>query len=218
VKEVATMMWVRDGDRFSWETIHERQGMESFFDANRPLLLKWVDNLGFIPHIHEILHHLALARTEQPDIVSLWQDTAAQASIYGLSNALKRFNKIIHTGVSPEQHLVLIDLVCQEIELCPSSAVGADLSTKGHSLIDALTDHCLAFMTKFTAGAQVEFVKEATSFKGSWTRIAKYLMDCYEGTHLPNILRLQASAWFLAPGHTLCRRALREPQTLVSGF
>jgi hypothetical protein len=218
VKEVITMMWVLNGDRLSWETIQEKQGMESFFDANGPILLKWVDNMVFVPHIREILEHLALAQAEQPDIGSLWRDAAAQASmsIYGLSSTLKRFNSITLMDVTPEQHLALIDLACRDIERCPPGMVGDDISTEGRLLIQALTDPCLRFMTKFTMGAQVEFVKDATSSKESWTRIAKYLMDRYEGTDTPTILKLQASAWFLAPEDILCLKALREPQALVS--
>jgi hypothetical protein len=216
VKQVITMMWVTtQQDRRSRNAIDEQEGMERFFDANRPEIMRWIYTVQEIAHIHEIIGHLALAQTEQPDIGSLWRPFASQVDGYHFWRAFISLDGLLCSEITNVQHAKLIDFVCRDIELVPPG-----VTRSGALYIWNFLDPCLATIEKFAqASEDVEFPEDFTLHEASWVRIAKHVMKRYERTDSSTLLNLQASTCSLIPEfmHDLCNRAQHEPQTLVSG-
>jgi len=212
VKEVLIMMWFSIGPYgFLMRRV---QGMEAFFEANTKGIANWVRRLNRIPRILEILEHLARAQAAQPDIGSLWQADKPES---GLVSAFGAFDELIRGDITREQHCILIDLICQDIEMEPLGTF-KDFNVGDRRLFDFLRDPCLRFLAQFIAGLDATFADNKSPLQPSWARIAKHLLNYYKGTDSPHILKMQAFAWKLAPADTaaLCKLALRDPDTLVS--
>jgi len=227
IKEVITMIWVAPVDRHIPESnIQEREGFESFFDANSPIVKRWIEDSDEIRHILEILHHLATVQAEQPDIGPLWRVPAPRTeSDPLLAEALKSFDWLMRKGVTPVQHYMLVDMVCRDIELGPPEAFDGYFNKYLLQDLDRLRDPCLRILGKCTGRSESDLVYfpfaeviKSSPLEASWVRLATHVMANYAETDSPSIQELQAAMWPMIPNHTgdLCRQAVREPQVLVS--
>jgi hypothetical protein len=228
VKEVITMLWASPINRGDFETSHLAREfeMEKFFDANKKQMMTWVVNADEIGHIGEILEHLAVAQTSQPDIGPLWRVTASTADADPhFVEAMQAFEYIIRSGsdISPAIHRTLIDLLCRDIELGPLEVFTTSPTISGlASLSGWFIDPCLKFLAQYVErmgkrSFNTPRAEIGNPLEDSWARIATYLIEHDSGTDLW-LVQLQASLWHALPdrGEAMCGRAFREPRTLVS--
>jgi len=197
--------------------------MEKFFDANKPQIMTWIENADTIGHIEEILEHLSVAQTDQPEIGPLWRATGPSADADPhFFEGIGALSYIMLRDPSPARHRTLIQLLCRDIELGPLETFTSHLTISRLGYIWT-TDPCLKFLAQYVEGMgkrspNISSVKIEEPWKGSWARIATHLLECHEGTDSQFILPLQALLWHVLPdaGSTICERALREPRILVS--
>jgi hypothetical protein len=231
VKEVILMLWAAPISRSiigivprSQVRIVNARGMEKFFDANKAEVMTWIKNANQISHIQEILEHLAAAQADQPDIGPLWRVKApfSDADPH-LFEALITFHLLITRDISLTSHRTLIHLLCRDIELGPLETFTSYLTISRLEYAEGIPDPCLRFLAQYVRGMGTRspdhpLVEIKDPWKDSWARVATHLIEYHEGTHSQFILPLQASLWPALPdtGNTICERALREPNVLVS--
>lgn len=209
--------------------MHHILWVEPFFEKNKTALMRWITDLFLddIPHILEILQHLSAAQAGEPEIGSLWRDGSLQPEdISHLNFALRLFNWLIEEGVTTEQHRVLVDLICRDLELEPPEVY----TRSDTSFLLELAKHlepCLRFLGEHVGGGSPDplgspFKESMHLHPESWARIAEYVMTSYGSTETPHSLRLQASLWPSIPESTLHKylyeRVYKDSNALVSAY
>jgi len=213
VKELLTMMRIASKSNNGEDKRHETDGMESFYDANPAFIMEWIQGLETIRHISEILEHLAVAQSSQPNIGPLWRVVTPQThAAPRLVDVLEKFDML--RGISPQEHLALINLVCQDIELGPREAFVGYISTYRLGVIENLKDPCLRFLGKLVADSNPRFGRGWEPLKASWARIARHITNHYKNTSSSTILQLQAAMWCLKPDES-SKSALKDYGVLV---
>jgi hypothetical protein len=229
VKEVITMLWASPVNHGDLETgiVAWKFGMEKFFDANKTQMMTWIVNADEIGHIGEILEHLAVAQTEQPDFGPLWRVTTPSADTDPhFIEAMQAFEYLMNYGsnISPARHRTLIDLLCRDIELGPLETFTHHLTLSHLSQLSGwLYDPCLKFLAQYVErigkrSFNIPLVKIEDPWKESWARIATHLIEHDAGANWRLLAPLQASLWHALPdsARAIIARGLREPKTLVS--
>ena len=227
LKELLTMLWASPVfRRLDRAAVHHRLGMEDFFEANKILLMGWIEDSELMPYIHDILHSLAIAQAEEPEIGPLWRCIPPQeGDDPHLTQALTCFNNLIGWGravMTPARHYVMIDLVCRDLAFGPSEAFKDYFTPHRLQDIDYLLDPCLRLLGQSFAGSGRDFFylspeDAAGPLMDSWTRVATYFMTHPEGTSSALLLRIQGSLWpAISNRNDLCSRALMDPKTFVS--
>jgi hypothetical protein len=221
-KEILIMLWASSGTLYT--PVRVAVGMERFFEVNKAAIMWWTWKCQDITYIHEILGHLSVAQAEEPKIGPLWRVIPPQEGDDDphIIGALSAFDSLIAHGVTPEQHYMLIDLVCRDLALGPPEAFKSYFTDYRLGEIDDLQDPCLRLLVQSCARSGGDYFYLSFSdidgpLKDSWARIAAYLMTHIEGTSSPLLLRLRGLLWPVLPNKKdFCSIALKDPNVLVS--
>ncbi|KIM32250.1 hypothetical protein M408DRAFT_20568 [Serendipita vermifera MAFF 305830] len=122
----------------------------------------------------------------------------------------------------PPNHLTLINLVCQDIELGPPEDFIGYFTEARLEYLQAIEDPCLQLVVKAVGGSALEslplpFIDVSSPLKESYTRIARYVFKLQENTDALHTLPLCASLWDFAheQADQLSTRALGEMNILM---
>ena len=226
VKEVITMMWSSPfyHRSFNRMAVKHQLGMEKFFEANKTIVMGWIQGCDTVQYIQEILHSLALAQAEEPQIGPLWRSLPPQdGDDPRLIEALVAFTLLIRLRpVTPAQHYTLIDLVCRDLAYGPAEAFKDYFTPYRLHDINKLPEPCLRLLGQSFAGSGGDSFSLSPAvatgpLKDSWARIAEYFMAHTEAASSPFMLKMQATLWSVIPRRAeLCSRALLDPKVFVS--
>lgn len=114
-----------------------------------------------------------------------------------LVGVLSMFDRFIEEGVTPTQHLTLVTLICQDLEIGPSDAFDGYFTDSVLDTLRSLKDPCLHFLGSFITGMDAQAVALATNmrtWKESWIRIAIHVMK-HPVSRSQYLLKYQASIW-----------------------
>jgi Family of unknown function (DUF6535) len=222
VEEVISLLWLRP----SYPSIRNWNHLMAHSEQNIPLdpilITDWIKGADQIPHILEILQHLAMAQVNDTSIGPLWRGTVPnQYNDPHFLEALQTFDNLMGGNCTPDDHLKMIDWVCQDLEMAPSPDFN-DYFNERRDYFAHLRDPCLQTLATCACGADVirpvvNYGPYSDKSRSSWDRIEQHLLKMYPDSHSPVILQLRAKLW---PMYSLQRNvyieAMTDPATLVS--
>ena len=220
LQELVALLWLRISNPVprDWDYLMQRS-MTSPTD----ITTNWITQVDRLPGINEILRNLATAQSNTPDIGPLWRTTISQEiNDPHFVQALETFDAIIQQGCTPADHLAMISLICQDLELDPRPDFTDYFNPQRLASLSRLNDPCLRVLADCARG--VNFMTpvpvseaDSTQRRDSWDRVERFLFRQYPNTTLSPVLQLQASLWPMFYGQKeLYKRALEEPTCFVS--
>lgn len=220
-QEVIAMLWIRPTNPTIRNWDYLMQQPESI-NGDIVTRMDWVAEADRIPHIKEILGHLATAQSKDPSMGPLWRTTKAkQINDPHFVEALETFDVLMQQNCTSADHLAMISLVCQDLEIEQRPNFTNYFTLRRLESISRLSDPCLKVLANCARG-----IKYITSInpseydndkrRDSWDRVGQFLLRQYTNNQQIPVLRLQASLWPMLYGQKwLYKRALEQPDFFV---
>lgn len=219
IEELLAVLWLRPSHSTprNWNDLVERDGGINL--PRRSDMVSWIKGADQIPHILEILSHLASAQSQITIIGPLWRATGpGQVNDPHFIEALQAFDNLMSQDCTPEDHLTMISLICQDLEFSSPPNFEGYFTPSRLAILTQIVDPCLQTIANCARGtAYMTLVTASESYNEqrtkSWDRIAKYLLKKHPMTSDPSILQLQASIWPMHHGQReLYQNALEVPE------
>ena len=219
-KNVIAMLWLRPSNPVSrdWDYLSEMHRRNIPVDV----VSDWIRNAESVPHILEILRHLAQAQEGHPTIGPLWRTTAHdEAKDLHFVEALQTFDRLMGTDCTDDDHWMLVNLVCQDLESEPFADFDHYFTPNRLESLALLKDDCLRVLVDCARGS--EFLRPVfvpkpygDARRKSLGRVAKYVHKRFS-TISPTVLEFQASLWpMTSPERSLLDEAMQDAATFVS--
>jgi hypothetical protein len=221
VKDVIAMLWLRPSNPVTrdWDYLHRTHGGYLPVD----IMSDWIRNAESVPNILEILRHLAEAQRRNPAIGPLWRTTANDKVVDPhFVEALQTLDQLMSMGCTDHDHCMLVNLVCQDLELEPYVNFDHYFTPSRLESLDFLKDHCLRVLVGCARGPEfLSLVAVSKAYdeapRVSLYRVVKFIYKRFSSIDSPAALQLQASLWPIACRDTsLCETAMQDAITLVS--
>jgi hypothetical protein len=183
----------------------------------------WLRNAEFVPHILEILRHLAEAQSNDAAAGPLWRTTAPDEDPHFVE-ALQTFDRLMGMDCTDDDHRLLVNLVCQDLELEPYANFDRYFTPNRLESLALLKDHCLRILVTCARGpdflSPVAVPEAYSNARGnSLARVAEYVYKRFSSINSPPTLQLLASLWPMTSLETsLLENAMQDTVVFVSFY
>jgi Family of unknown function (DUF6535) len=221
VKNIILMLWLRPTNPVpkDWDYLEETH------DTNLPMdiMSDWIKNAESVPHILEILGHLAEAQGDDPAIGPLWRTTAHdEVNDPHFVEAMQTFDRLMGIDCTDDDHCLLVNLVCQDLELEPYANFDHYFTPSRLESLALLKDHCLRILVTIARGPN--FLSPVAipraygeARRGSLDRVVKILYQRFPSVNWQPALELHASLWPMTSRETSrCGEAMQDAVVFVS--
>lgn len=154
VWEVIMMLWLRQSNPAP---------RKRFGNADEPLqsstVTDWIQYADRIPNIIEILQQLSMAQAEQPDEIGpLWRATNWEEDENDphFTDAVCSFDRLMGLNCSPEDHLTMVNIVCQDLELEQKPEFEEYFTAYRVYEVTRINDYCLRALSYHAQGLDYE--------------------------------------------------------------
>jgi hypothetical protein len=222
VKDVVAMLWLRPSNPVprDWAYLKATNGRAMPVGT----MSDWIRNAESVPHILEILRHLAEAQRSDPAVGPLWRTTHDhdKAKDPHFVEALQTFDRLMGMDCTDGDHFLLVNLVCQDLELEPLADFDHYFTPSRLESLSLLKDHCLRILVICARGpdflSPLAVPRAYSEARGkSFDRVAKYLYNRFSSINSPAVLQLHASLWpMTSPKTNLCNNAMQDTMIFVS--
>ncbi|KIM32062.1 hypothetical protein M408DRAFT_213117 [Serendipita vermifera MAFF 305830] len=152
VWEVVLMLWLRPSNQASKGRLENPD--EPLHPSN---VIDWLNNADSIPHIIGIIRNLAAAQTEEPEVGSLWRATGpGEGSDPQFVDILQLFNRLMGPECTPEDHLTMVNALCQDLELEQPPEFEGYFTPRKLRSIAWVHDKCLQVLARHAQGFAVQ--------------------------------------------------------------
>lgn len=206
VREIIAMLWLRPSNpiTINWDELIEKFGWRSGLDPAMPF--DWLKQADRIPHILEILRPLADVQANDPAIGSFWQrrTLSSKAKDAHFIEALQTFDRLMNLDCMEEDHRMLVDLVCQDLELGQPSNLGGYFIPDRVDILAQLRDPCLRSLASWARGNNfmepiISSEKYQQQRRASYDRVLLHLLRKYPAGSSATMLEQQALLWPMFP-------------------
>jgi hypothetical protein len=220
------MLWLRPTNPAikDWDNLIADCGIKSGVLAlDRKLAMNWIEQADKIPDILEILRYLSTVQTTDDQISCVWRrELSEDVENICFVEALRTFDRLMGPNCTPSDHLMLIDLVCRELQAKPAPNFKDYFTSIRVDSLSQLKDHCLQALA--CCAREIEFVTPfcvSEDYNGQQTaslnRIQEYLLAQYPVTDVATVLEAQAFLWPVFSGALdRYRKARERPDVFVS--
>jgi hypothetical protein len=221
VKDVIAMLWLRSSNPVPRDWGHLLETHRR--DIPGDIISDWIRNAESVPHILEILRHLAQAQESNPAIGPLWRSIAHEVMDPHFVEALQCFDRLMGMDCAEDDHYVLVNLVCQDLEMEPFVDLDHYFTSGRVESLALLKDDCLRILVMCARGPEFlspVCVPEAygKSRRESLARVAEYVCKRVSSVDSPAALQLQASLWPMALETDLYANILLDGPRFVSSY
>lgn len=187
------------------------------------IITDWINRADEIPYITEILQILATTQAGYPDVGPLWRamDQGENRDPH-LVEALLTFDRMMGSDCTESDHLTMVNLVCQDLELEQAPELDDFYFTESRVYsLSQLNDHCLRALAYCARDVDIPtsmFLPEGyiNQRPSSLARVADHV---FRKTPTPAAVPLQASFWLTLPRQTdLYSEAPRKLDVFVSSI
>lgn len=222
VKDILVMLWLRPSNPalMALRDLGYKHGMyKRTKELARMVPMHWISSMEKLPDV-SLFESLSRAQRACPRGVGpLWRAVLPnQINDPQFVEALGSFDSLIAQGCTPNQHLTLVRLVCQDIQLDPSPDFKDYFTPERAYVLTQIKDPCLMFLAQWVQGVEdvmMPFERKENPLAPSWTRIEIFVFDQHEASTPESVASRQASLWPAFSGQEdFCERALSEPDIL----
>jgi hypothetical protein len=227
VKNVIAMLWLRPSNPVprDWDYLREMHPLGTWIDE----MSDWITNAESVPHILEILRHLAEAQRIDPAVGPLWRTTVNdEVKDPHFIEALQTFDQLMGMDCTDDDHCMLVNLVCQDLELEPNPDFDHYFTPSRLDTLALLKDHCLRVLVTCARGP--DFLSPVTvpeaygePRRESLKRVTKFVYKRFSAIDSPAALQLQASLWPMALETTVLEEgiyhnAMQDTKNFVGSY
>jgi hypothetical protein len=225
VKDVVTMLWLRPSNPVlrNWDYLGEEE--QKGIDTNTNIMLDWIKNADSIPHIVEILLHLATAQKNDPTLGPLWRSTVPnEVNDPHFVDALQTLDRLMGMDCTGDDHCGLVNIMFQDLELEPHPNFDHYFTPSRLDALALLKDPCLQIIAGCARGPDfVNHVQVSEAYRearrDSLNRVAEYVYEKFSTHDSPAALQLQASLWPMRRKQSrLCQKAMDDTIVFVSFY